>query len=97
MSSKGEGIKRELKLNRRQARESLKNISKPSIRRLARRGGVKRLGSAVYGEMRVALHQYLTKILLATTMHTDHAKRQIVSVEDVLQALRIHGQKLYGF
>lgn len=68
-----------------------------AIRRLARRGGVKRLGGASHEEARRALRDFLTDIVGATVEFTQHAGRQTVGVRDVLQALRLRGRALYGF
>jgi histone H4 len=41
----------------------MKGITKPDIRRLARRGGVKRISGNIYGEVREVLKAFLEKLL----------------------------------
>jgi histone H4 len=54
------GTKRNV--NRRTARASIEGITKPAIRRLARRGGVKRISSFIYDDSRVVLKGFLEGI-----------------------------------
>ena len=44
---------------RRQVRTSIEGIAKPAIRRLARRGGVKRISSFIYDDSRQVLKGFL--------------------------------------
>ncbi|KAE8216942.1 hypothetical protein CF326_g9634 [Tilletia indica] len=44
-------------------RDNIKGVTKPSIRRLARRGGVKRISSGVYDEARDALQCFLRAVI----------------------------------
>ena len=44
---------------RRQVRTSIEGITKPAIRRLARRGGVKRISSFIYDDSRQVLKGFL--------------------------------------
>jgi len=71
--------------------------SNGSIRRLCRRGGVRRVNGAVYGEARAVLRFYLKGILRAATWYADHCNRATISTQDVLLALKGSGQTLYGF
>ncbi len=73
------------------------HIGAPSIRRLARRGGVKRLGAGVYGETRLCLHQYLSTVLKDLVTLVESADRFTVTVMDVVFALKRNGQSLYGY
>merc|ERR1711982_59846 len=50
---------------RRQARASIEGITKPAIRRLARRGGVKRISSFIYDDSRQVLKGFLEGIVRA--------------------------------
>ncbi|RQM08770.1 hypothetical protein DH86_00002469, partial [Scytalidium sp. 3C] len=52
-------------------------------RRLARRGGVKRISATVYEETRLCIKQYLEKILHDCVAYVDHGKRKTVTVTDV--------------
>lgn len=78
-------------------RESIQGVTKPAIRRLARRGGVKRIAGTVYEETRGVLKVFLEDTIRDTITYMDHAKRKTVSVMDVLYALKRRGRTLYGF
>ncbi|KCZ82304.1 hypothetical protein H312_00327 [Anncaliia algerae PRA339] len=72
-------------------------ISKPALRRLARRGGVKRLSDLVYKEMTGIVKNYLTKIVQLAINYAAHCKRKTVYTADVLCALKSVGIKLVGY
>lgn len=72
-------------------------ISKPSIRRLARRGGVKRLSADVYDESRTVLRAYLEKNIQDAVTYMEYSKRKTVSALDVVYALKKNGTVLYGY
>lgn len=71
------------------------NIAKPSIRRLARRGGVKRIGTGMYENMRGNIKEFVTQILCDAINLTDHARRKTVTVQDMIHALKLRGADLY--
>ncbi|KAJ7465399.1 hypothetical protein B0H11DRAFT_2006811 [Mycena galericulata] len=54
---------------------------KPTLRRLARRGGVKRISGLMYEETRGLLHLYMEGLLRDTVTHTTHGYRTTVSRE----------------
>lgn len=72
-------------------------VTKSAIRRLARRGGVKRISGLVYDEVRATLRDFLTQVLQDAILYTTHAKRTTVSAVDVVYALKRGGRVLYGF
>ena len=72
-------------------------ITKPSIRRLPRRGGVKRINFLVYDETWATLKSFLEKVISDTITYTEHGKRKIVTALDVVYALKRQGKTLYGF
>jgi histone H4 len=72
-------------------------ISDSSIRKLARRGGVKRISGLVYELTRDILKKFVTNVLRDTVLYTESAKRNTVSAMDVVMALRKQGRFLYGF
>lgn len=86
--------KRHRKLN---SRDTLQGVTKPAIRRLARRGGVKRISGLIYDETRIVLKQFLEKVLYSAVAYTEHARRKTVTAFDVVYALKAHGKTLYGF
>ena len=71
-------------------------ISKPSIRRLARRGGVKRISGKVYDETRSALKDFLNRVVGDAFQYTQYAKRKTVTAMDVVYALKRQGYTVYG-
>ena len=85
------------KRHRRVIRENIQGITKPAIRRLARRGGVKRLSGLVYDETRNVLKVFLEGIVRDAVTYTEHARRKTVTALDVVYALKRHGRTIYGF
>jgi histone H4 len=77
--------------------DNLEGISRPAIRRLARRGGIKRLSGLVYEETREVLKDFMTNVIRDAISYTEHARRRTVTANDVVMALRRRGRTLYGF
>merc|ERR1712169_146603 len=86
----GKRVKKVLKAN-------ASSVSQGSIRRLARRGGVKRIAGPVYGEVRDVLRRFVDGVVRDATAYTEHAKHKTVSVQDIIAALRKRGRAIYGF
>ena len=101
MSGKGKGGKglgkSGAKRHRKVMRDNIQGITKPAIRRLARRGGVKRISGLMYEETRNVLKDFLTSVVKDSVTYTDHAKRKTVTAMDVVYALKRQGKTLYGF
>lgn len=91
---KGKGGKRHRLHDHRPA---IEGISKNAIRRLARRGGVKRIKKGTTDTFRETLHEFVTTILRDATTYTENCKRQTVTAMDVVHALKRNGHELYGF
>ncbi|KAJ8349283.1 hypothetical protein SKAU_G00244130 [Synaphobranchus kaupii] len=72
-------------------------ITKPAIRRLARRGGVKRISGLIYEETHGVLKVFLENVIRDAVTYTEHAKRKTVTAMDVVYALKRQGRTLYGF
>ena len=72
-------------------------ISKPAIRRLARRGGVKRISGLIYEETRGVLRIFLENVIRDSLIYMEHAKRRTLSAKDVCYALKHQGKTIYGF
>jgi len=83
--------------SRKVKRSGMDGITRGDIRRLARKGGIKRINSKVYVDARVALKDFLTNIIRDTTTYTEHAHRRTVTSNDVCHALKRNGITLYGF
>ncbi|KAF7683476.1 Histone H4 [Astathelohania contejeani] len=71
-------------------------IGKPAIRRLARRGGVKRLSALCYAEINAIAKQFLNGIVRHSIVFADHANRKTIVSSDVLYAIKYSGKKLIG-
>merc|ERR1719409_1360732 len=76
---------------------SMQGITKPAIRRLARRGGVKRISGLIYEETRGVLKVFLENVLRDSITYTEHSKRKTVTALDVVYALKRQGRTIYGF
>jgi len=82
---------------RKLVRDTIQGVTKGDIRRLARRGGVKRISGPIYDETRTQLKKRLQEILTNVVIITEHSKRKTVTVTDVIYALRRMGTPVYGF
>merc|ERR1712039_414551 len=78
-------------------RETILGVTKPAIRRLARRGGVKRISALIYEEARNVLKGFLESVVRDSVTYCEHAKRKTVTALDVVYALKRQGRTLYGF
>ncbi|XP_063886282.1 uncharacterized protein LOC135114303 [Scylla paramamosain] len=85
------------KRHRKVLRDNIQGITKPAIRRLARRGGVKRISCLIYEETRGVLKVFLENVIRDAVTYTEHAKRKTVTAMDVVYALKHQGRTLYGF
>ena len=81
----------------RTKKEVILGITKPAIRRLARRGGVKRISALIYEETRTVLKSFLENVVRDAVTYTEHARRKTVTAMDVVYALKRQGRSLYGF
>ncbi|OAE32434.1 hypothetical protein AXG93_3218s1060 [Marchantia polymorpha subsp. ruderalis] len=85
------------KRHRKVFRDNIQGITKPAIRRLARRGGVKRISGLIYEETRGVLKIFLENVIRDAVTYTEHARRKTVTAMDVVYALKRQGRTLYGF
>ena len=101
MSGKGKGGKGKSggagKRHRKVIRDNIQGITKPAIRRLARRGGVKRISGLMYEEARG-----FSEALLSTQYVMPSDTRKIPagnshSTRCVVFALKQHGKNISGF
>ncbi|CAL6301192.1 unnamed protein product [Bathycoccus prasinos] len=86
MSGRGKGGKGlgkgGAKRHRKVLRDNIQGITKPAIRRLARRG---------------VLKVFLENVIRDAVTYTEHARRKTVTAMDVVYALKRQGKTLYGF
>ncbi|MBN3281541.1 H4 protein, partial [Polyodon spathula] len=85
------------KRHRKVLHDNNQGITKPAIRRLARRVGVKRISGLIYEEPRGVLKVFLENVIRDAITYTEHAKRKTVTAKDVVYALKRQGRTLYGF
>jgi histone H4 len=101
MSAKGKGGKGlgkgGAKRHRKIVRDNVAGVTKPAIRRLARRGGVKRISGLIYEETRTVLKGFLEATVKDTVTYTEHSRRKTVTALDVVYALKRQGKTIYGF
>ena len=101
MSGRGKGKKGlgkgGFKRHKKVLKATVQGITKNAIRRLARRGGVKRISGLIYEETRGVLKVFLENVLRDAVTYTEHANRKTVTALDVVYALKRQGRTLYGF
>ena len=85
------------KRHRKVLRDNIQGITKPAIRRLARRGGVKRISGLIYEETRGVLKVFLENVIRDAVTYTEHARRKTVTAMDVVYGLKRQGRTIYGF
>ncbi|KAI9928288.1 hypothetical protein ASPWEDRAFT_170712 [Aspergillus wentii DTO 134E9] len=86
----------------RKLRDNIAGITRPAIRRLARRGGVMRIKKEIYDEIRGVLKDRLREILrhvvyILESARTPSHERKVVTTRDVVYALQKIGHTVYGF
>jgi histone H4 len=101
MAGRGKGAKGlghgGAKRHRQVFRDHLSGITKPAIRRLARRGGVKRISSLIYDEIRGACKAFLSNVVRDACVYAEYAKRKTITALDVVHALKRQGRTILGF
>ena len=85
------------KRHRKVLMDNITGITRPAIRRLARRGGVQRISKHIYEDTRCVLKIFLQDVIKDAVMYTEHAHRKTVTTMDVVYALKRNGRTLYGF
>ena len=83
---------RGVKRHRKVLRDNIQGITKPAIRRLARRGGVKRISGLIYEETRGVLKTFMESVIRDAVTYTEHARRKTVTAMDVVYALKRQGR-----
>ncbi|ABA27291.1 histone H4 (nucleomorph) [Bigelowiella natans] len=71
-------------------------ISKLSIKRLARKSGIKRMSCTIYAEINKFIVEFLTKIVKDIIIFCRYENRTLIKVSDVLVVLRRYGKMYYG-
>ena len=76
------------KRHRKPKKTTLERISNGSIRRLARRGGVKRISHFIYDDTRRVIYSFLDHVVRDCVTYTEHGRRKTVTAMDVVFALK---------
>ncbi|KAJ1215888.1 hypothetical protein NDU88_003495 [Pleurodeles waltl] len=79
------------------APDNIQGITKPAMRRLVLRSGVKRISGLIYEETRNVLNVFLENFIRDAVTYTEHAKRKTVTAMDVVFALKHQEHTHYGF
>jgi histone H4 len=80
---------------RKARKDGIDQVSAQGIRRMAHRGGVKRMSGLVYARTRATMQTFLANLVRDTLEVTRHAKRKTVFLGDVHRALALNGRRLY--
>ena len=98
MSGRGKGGKGlgvgGAKRHRRVLRDNIKGLTNPPLQRISHQAGVKSMSGLMYDELRTITRTHLEKIIIASITYAEHDRRVTVSINDVLQAIEDHGDKL---
>lgn len=101
MSGRGKGGKGlgkgGAKRHRKVLRDNIAGVTKPAIRRLGRRGGVKRISGTIYDESRNVLKVFLEQAIKDSVIYMENNRRKTVTALDVVHALKRQGRPIYGF
>nr|XP_017198712.1 histone H4-like [Oryctolagus cuniculus] len=89
--------KYEGRCHRKVLRDNIQGITKPAIRRPARRGDAKHISGLIYEETRGVLKVFLENFIRDAVTYTEHAKRKTVTAMDVVYALKCQGPTLLSF
>jgi histone H4 len=97
MSGKGKLAFKRHRGERKVYRNTVQGVTKGAIRRLARRGGVKRISGLCYEEVRGTVVVFVKGVVQDAIIYMEHAGRKTVTVMDIVHALKRQGRTLYGF
>ena len=75
---------------------SIKGITKPALRRLARRAGCKRVSAQIFESARDVCKAFCESVVFYALMYKDCFKRSTISLKDVNFALRKRGYQVLG-
>jgi histone H4 len=73
------------------------SVTNGAIRRLARRGGVKRISSTSHEHVRDYVDDFLERVVRDSLTYTEHRRARTITAMDVVYALKKNGRTLYGY
>lgn len=71
-------------------------ISNPGLRRLARKGGVKRVSEQTFDQGRLMVQEFIDQVVKDAVLMSEAAKRKTVTSSDIGYSLKRNGFTLYG-
>ena len=77
-------------------RDPIYDVTKPGIRRLARRAGVTRVGGLMYNEMRGIIKVHVEDVVQKAVIFMQYRKRRTLSHGDVKEALKRLEMPVWG-
>lgn len=77
-------------------RDNLKGVTKPALRRLARRGGVKRISAGVYEDARALVRTFIESVVYYSLLYKSSHGRKTIGLKDVVFALKRRGSAFIG-
>ena len=80
------------KRHRKELRDRIQGLTKPAIRRLARRGVVKRISGLIDVEIRGIRKVFIENVIGDAVTYTEHIKRKTVIAMDFVHALKSQGR-----
>ena len=89
----GDGVWAKRRNHGKVLQDSVESITKSDIRRLARRGGVKRMNGRMYEEIRGDLKVFLEHVICQANIYAGYRKRLTITPLDVNYALKSLGFK----
>jgi len=72
-------------------------IGKPSIRRLCRKAGVKRISGKIYEDVRAIMEEEMTTIIGHALTYAQYRAVKTVKTTDIVMAARRQGSVMAGF
>ena len=95
---KGEGKKAPVARRNRGTHQKpvIEGITKGDVRRLARKGGVRRIELGVYDYSRAVLKDFVAVLVKNALVYSGACNRKTVTGMDVVMAMKRQGVSLYG-
>lgn len=97
MAGKGKAGKKSVKRAQIKASAGNQTLTRGGIRRLARRGGIRRISDGVYSQVRDFAEYFLGIVVKDAAIFAENAKRKTITAMDIVYALKRSGRSLYGY
>ena len=80
---------------RKSTKAAIDTVTRPVMRRFARKGGCKMVRACIYEQTREVITKKLTEIITDAIEYVKHGRRKRVKSIDILAALNRRGYKVY--